>query len=149
MSFDGQARSAHLYCSDAFCLYYESSTKTVKALNGSGRSPQKLTIDHLKSQGVTGRTIPLTHLNSVTVPGAAAAWYDTVHTFGSGKVDFKTVMAPAIRLAEEGFVIPLHRSLLNDLNLFSQCRVPVSEIHSHAVSSSISARDTAESCRHS
>jgi len=81
----------------------------VKALNGSGRAPAKLTIDHVRQSGVTGSSIPLTNLNSVTVPGAAAAWVDAVEKFGSGRVTLADVFAPAIRLAEEG--------------------VPVSEIH--------------------
>jgi gamma-glutamyltranspeptidase len=37
--------------------------------------------------------------------GAAAAWVDTVETFGSGKLTVAEVLAPAIRLAEEGSVI--------------------------------------------
>lgn len=49
-----------------------------------------------------GPSIPLTNLNSVTVPGAAAAWFDTVEKLGSGKVSLKEVLEPAIRLAEEG-----------------------------------------------
>ncbi|KAJ7492735.1 gamma-glutamyltranspeptidase [Mycena latifolia] len=95
---------------DAFCLFYDAKTKTVKALNGSGHSPQKLTLEYARERGLTGRSIPLTDLNSVTVPGAAAAWVDTVERFGSGKVSVADVLEPAIRLAEEG--------------------VPVSEIHS-------------------
>ncbi|TCD69953.1 hypothetical protein EIP91_005542 [Steccherinum ochraceum] len=87
---------------DAFCLFYDAKTKTVKALNGSGRSPAKLTIDHVRAQGVTGSSIPATNLNSVTVPGAAAAWVDTVEKLGSGNVTIAEVFAPAIRLAEEG-----------------------------------------------
>ncbi|KAJ7786191.1 gamma-glutamyltranspeptidase [Mycena metata] len=97
---------------DAFCLFYDAKTKTVKALNGSGHSPQKLTLEYLRERGVTGSSIPLTDINSVTVPGAAAAWVDTVERFGSGNVTVAEVLAPAIRLAEEG--------------------VPVSEIHSLA-----------------
>jgi gamma-glutamyltranspeptidase / glutathione hydrolase len=88
--------------SDAFCLFYEAKAKTVKALNGSGHSPQKLNIGHVRSRGVTGLTIPTNDLNSVTVPGAAAAWVDAVEKFGSGKVSLAEVFAPAIRLAEEG-----------------------------------------------
>ncbi|CAA7259943.1 unnamed protein product [Cyclocybe aegerita] len=94
---------------DAFCLFYDAKTKEVKALNGSGRAPANLSIDYLLARGVKSR-IPLTDLNSVTVPGTAAAWLDTIEKFGSGKVTAADVFAPAIRLAEEG--------------------VPVSEIHS-------------------
>lgn len=54
--------------SDAFCLFYDVQTKTVKALNGSGRSPAKLTLDYMRQRGVTGH-IPATDLNAVTVPG--------------------------------------------------------------------------------
>ena len=89
---------------DAFCLFYDAKTKKVQALNGSGHSPQKLTIDHVRSRGITGRSIPATDLNSVTVPGAAAAWVDTVEKFGSGNVSVAEVLQPAIRLAEEGCV---------------------------------------------
>lgn len=96
---------------DAFCLFYNAKDKTVKALNGSGRAPAKLTIDYAISRGMKGR-IPLSDLNSVTVPGAAAAWIDTIETFGSGAVSIADVFEPGIRLAEEG--------------------VPVSEIHGWA-----------------
>lgn len=71
-------------------------------MNGSGRSPAALTLEHVRAQGVKGRTIPSTNLNSVTVPGAAAAWVDAVEAFGSGKLTVADVLAPAIRLAEEG-----------------------------------------------
>ncbi|CAK5264538.1 unnamed protein product, partial [Mycena citricolor] len=87
---------------DAFCLFYDAKTKTVKALNGSGRSPEKLTLEYARGRGLTGGSIPLTDLNSVTVPGAAAAWIDTVEKLGSGNVTTADVFAPAIRLAEEG-----------------------------------------------
>ena len=56
----------------------------------------------MRSRGITGRSIPLTDLNCVTVPGAAAAWVDSVETFGSGKLSIAEVLEPAIRLAEEG-----------------------------------------------
>ena len=121
--------------SDAFCLFYDAQTKTVKALNGSGRSPVKLTLDYMRQRGVNGSKIPLTDLNSVTVPGtlpsssffpsrhtsetcigAAAAWVDTVEKFGSQKVSIGDVLAPAIRLAEEGYtkfkLLPVHCLIL-------------------------------------
>jgi gamma-glutamyltranspeptidase len=92
-----------IFYSDAFCLFYDATTRSVKALNGSGRAPEKLSIEYLLSRGITGE-IPPTNLNSVTVPGAAAAWVDTVEVFGSGKLTVAEVLEPAIRLAEEGYV---------------------------------------------
>ena len=85
-------------------MFYDAQTKTVKAFNGSGHSPAKLNIDHVRSQGVTGNKIPATNLNSVTVPGCAAAWVDTVEKLGSGKLTMEEILEPAIRLAEEGYV---------------------------------------------
>ncbi|CAE6487400.1 unnamed protein product [Rhizoctonia solani] len=90
---------------DAFCLFYDASKKNVQALNGSGRSPKALNIDVARKNGAIGRQLTERDLNSVTVPGAAAAWVDTVTRFGSGKVSFEEVMTPAIRLAEEGVPI--------------------------------------------
>ncbi|KAI9461806.1 gamma-glutamyltranspeptidase [Boletus coccyginus] len=98
---------------DAFCLFYDVRAKKVKALNGSGHSPAKLTLEYVRQRGINGGQIPLSDLNSVTVPGAAAAWVDTVEQFGSKKFSVTEVLEPAIRLADEG--------------------VPVSEIHSFAV----------------
>ena len=37
--------------------------------------------------------------------GAAAAWVDTVEQLGSGKLTMADVLAPAIRLAEEGYAL--------------------------------------------
>ncbi|KAH9944125.1 gamma-glutamyltranspeptidase [Epithele typhae] len=87
---------------DAFCLFYDAKEKTVKAFNGSGRSPASLTIEQLRNQGVNGNSIPATNLNSVTVPGCAAAWVDTVEQLGSGKLSMAEILDPAIRLAEGG-----------------------------------------------
>jgi len=55
--------------SDAFCLFYDAKTRTVKGLNGSGRAPEKLSVEYLGERGIT-EGIPTTNLNSVTVPGS-------------------------------------------------------------------------------
>ncbi|TFK30768.1 lincomycin-condensing protein lmbA [Coprinopsis marcescibilis] len=86
---------------DAFCLFYDAKTKQVKAMNGSGRAPRNLNIEYAKSRGFS-TSIPLEDLNSVTVPGAAAAWLDTIELLGSGTVTVADIFSPAIRLAEEG-----------------------------------------------
>lgn len=93
---------------DAFCLFYDAEKRTVRAFNGSGRAPQAMTLDVLRSKGVTGVEIPGNSIHSVTVPGAAAAWVDTVEKLGSGKLTMHDILAPAIRLAEQGY--PVHES---------------------------------------
>ncbi|KAL3956895.1 hypothetical protein ACCO45_009741 [Purpureocillium lilacinum] len=50
-----------------------------------------------------GDKIPLTSVHSVTVPGAAAGWVDTVERFGSGKLLLSQILEPAIQLGEKGF----------------------------------------------
>lgn len=45
------------------------------------------------------------HVHSVTVPGAAAGWCDTVEKYGSGKFNMLQILSEAIRLAEEGYPV--------------------------------------------
>ncbi|KAI8078984.1 gamma-glutamyltranspeptidase [Gilbertella persicaria] len=91
---------------DAFCLFYDAKSCTVKGLNGSGRTPASLTLSHLREkEGVSGYVLPSDSIHAVTVPGAAAAWVDTVEHFGSGKLDLSSILAPAIELAEHGFPV--------------------------------------------
>ncbi|KAK0707878.1 nucleophile aminohydrolase [Lasiosphaeris hirsuta] len=91
---------------DAFALFYDAKEKKVHALNGSGRSAAKATVEDIcRDLNITDRifgTIPNTSALSVTVPGAAAAWADIVERFGSGAVSLSQVLAPAIELAENG-----------------------------------------------
>lgn len=87
---------------DAFCLFYEAATKRVYALNGSGRAPLALSLERLQKEGL-GQALPPYHPYTITVPGACAAWCDTVARFG--RLDMAQVLAPARRLAEEGFPV--------------------------------------------
>ncbi|RKP24665.1 nucleophile aminohydrolase [Syncephalis pseudoplumigaleata] len=90
---------------DCFALYYSSKDGTVQGLNGSGRSPAALTLEKAMEGLPPGATeLPHTSAHSVTVPGAAAGWEDTIAWFGSGKLSMKEILAPAIALAEEGQV---------------------------------------------
>ncbi|XP_013386546.1 uncharacterized protein LOC106156026 [Lingula anatina] len=91
---------------DAFCLYYDAQTKKVLGLNGSGRSPSTLTAEHIQQEGFNeDNPIPVNHGHSVTVPGAAAAWVDTVERFGSKKLSMEQILTPAIDMAENGFPV--------------------------------------------
>lgn len=101
---------------DAFCLFYNASDKSVKGLNGSGRAPAALTLDLVTSRGFdVWHPIPDGHGLSVTVPGAPAAWLDTLHNFGSGLISLEEILNPAIQLAEEGF--PVTEIIAHDWNL--------------------------------
>lgn len=91
---------------DMFALYFDAQTKQVTALNGSGRAPAALTLDRLKSEGFRSDELPPFHAHTVTVPGACAGWCDLIEKHGSRSM--AEILAPAIRLAEEGFpVAPL------------------------------------------
>ncbi len=90
---------------DCFALFYDSQTGEVTALNGSGRAPAALTLDLLREQAFD-RQMPPFHAHTITVPGAAAGWCDLIERHGS--LPLRDLLAPAIRLAEEGFpVAPL------------------------------------------
>ena len=88
---------------DAFALFYRASDRTVHAMNGSGRSPAALTLDAVRKElGAEATELPALHAHSITVPGAAAAWADSVDRWGSGALSLSQILAPAVRLAREG-----------------------------------------------
>ena len=92
---------------DCFALHYDAATKQVTALNGSGRAPAGLTLERLRQEGFldspTGAELPPYHPYTITVPGAAAGWCDLVERFG--RLPLGKVLAPAIRLAQQGFPV--------------------------------------------
>jgi gamma-glutamyltranspeptidase/glutathione hydrolase len=92
-----------------FCLFYDAKTKKVSAMNGSGRSGSKVTLEQIKKDlkipdGENGQ-IPMDSVHAATVPGAAAGWVDCHERFGSGKLSMEEILAPAIDLAENGFPV--------------------------------------------
>jgi gamma-glutamyltranspeptidase/glutathione hydrolase len=91
---------------DAFCLYYDYTTRAVSAYNGSGRSPSSLTLSQALSvaePSSDGPALPNYHAHTVTVPGAADAWQATHMRFGT--LPLRDVLAPAVRLARDGFSV--------------------------------------------
>ncbi|MGH2627584.1 MAG: gamma-glutamyltransferase family protein, partial [Anaerolineales bacterium] len=87
---------------DAFAMFYEASGRRVTALNGSGRAPHRLSLELLADQGFGGELPPF-HAHTVTVPGVCGAWCDLLERHG--RLPRANVLAPAIRLAEEGFPV--------------------------------------------
>ncbi|MCG3222912.1 MAG: gamma-glutamyltransferase, partial [Candidatus Heimdallarchaeota archaeon] len=90
---------------DCFCLFYDNQKKKVFGLNASGRAPTDLNLDKLNNLNIRDNIPPLS-IHTITVPGAAAGWVDTVERFGC--MPLKDILSPAIELARKGFpVAPL------------------------------------------
>ncbi len=87
---------------DCFALYYHAASRQVSALNGSGRAPAALTLERLQREGYS-QELPAYHAYTVTVPGACAGWCDLLERFG--RLPRSAVLAPAIRLAEQGYPV--------------------------------------------
>src|SRR6266498_2905197 len=87
---------------DMFALFYSADKKQVTALNGSGRAPAALTLDRLKKDGFSTELPPF-HAHTITVPGACAGWFDLIEKHGS--LSMSEILAPAIRLADDGFPV--------------------------------------------
>lgn len=89
---------------DCFVLYHKD--RKVYGLNGSGKSPKKLTIDVVKRTcPELGHRLSLCSVHAITVPGAIAGWIDSIEMWGSGKVSLSDILAPATDLAENGFAV--------------------------------------------
>lgn len=116
---------------DCFCLFYDAKTKKVSGLNGSGRTPKTLDISVLRAQGVKGAEMDHASPHSVSVPGAAAGWADTVATFGTMKLG--DLLQPAIELAEKGF--PVHEvrvSSWHEAHQWSDTSLFVPQVAAHS-----------------
>ena len=87
---------------DAFALFYNVKDGKVSGINASGRAPKDLTLEKVNQDGFT-EELPRFHPHTVTVPGAAAGWIDTVEKFGS--LSLNEILGPAIELARDGFPV--------------------------------------------
>jgi gamma-glutamyltranspeptidase/glutathione hydrolase len=86
---------------DVYALVFDPKSGAMSGLNGTGCSPASADAARF-AQGVPGNGAL-----AATVPGLLRGLADLHAKFGSR--DFAALMAPAIRLAEEGFIV--HRQL--------------------------------------
>ena len=90
--------------SDAFCILWDGSQ--LHGLNASGPAPAAWTREHFVAKyGDAATAPPLRGWDSVTVPGAVAAWAALSQRFG--KLPFADLMAPAAEIAERGYAVPV------------------------------------------
>src|SRR5712671_7188839 len=86
---------------DCFALIQPRGEGKISAYNGSGRAPMAATPEWYLEHDI--KAIPLTSPHAVTVPGAVDAW--TVILRDHGKFGLDTLLQPAIKAAEEGYVV--------------------------------------------
>ena len=86
---------------DCFALYWDARTKSVTALNGSGRAAAAASIDELCRLGYT--RMPTYTGHAVSVPGTVAGWSDLLERHG--RMTLADVLQPAIRTAENGYPV--------------------------------------------
>jgi gamma-glutamyltranspeptidase / glutathione hydrolase len=86
---------------DCFALLWLAKEGRAIGINGSGRAPQGLTAEWLLAQG--RQSIEPTSVHSVTIPGAVAAWEKLLADHG--RLGLDAALAPAIRVAAEGFAV--------------------------------------------
>jgi len=90
--------------SDAFAILWDG--QELHGLNASGHAPAAWTPDYFKRKyGGDAKTPPRRGMDSVTVPGAVAGWVALSGRFG--KLPFADLMAPAIEIAERGYLMPV------------------------------------------
>ena len=90
--------------SDAFCILWDG--QKLHGLNASGPAPQAWTPEYFHQKyGNDSVNPPKRGWDSVTVPGAVSAWATMSERFG--KLPFADLMAPAIEIAERGYLIPV------------------------------------------
>jgi len=89
--------------SDAYCILWDG--KELHGLNASGQSPKSWTPSYFARKYGEGHVRPPARgWDAVTVPGAVAAWVALSERFG--KLPLGDVLAPAMEIAERGYLAP-------------------------------------------
>jgi len=86
---------------DLFAIVYDAKTKTLHALNASGRSAYAATPEEYAKRGQT--RMPGTGVLSVTVPGVVEGWSELLSKYGT--LPLAKAVAPAIGYARNGYAV--------------------------------------------
>jgi len=86
---------------DMFAILWSAEDEELVGLDASGRSGSLFTPETLRDKG--HKRMPSSGAEAVTVPGAISGWVALLERYGT--MSLADVLAPAIRLAEEGFPI--------------------------------------------
>ena len=86
---------------DAFSIVWLAESGELIGIDASGRSGSGMSVEALRERGYD--RVPGSGAEAVTVPGAVSGWNALVTRYG--KLDLAQVLAPAIRIAREGFPV--------------------------------------------
>ncbi len=86
---------------DMFAILWAARERRLVGLNASGRSGTRMTREELLRRGRS--SVPVFGPEPITVPGALAGWAALLERYGT--LTLAEALAPAIRLAEEGFPV--------------------------------------------
>ena len=86
---------------DLFAILWSAREGRLIGLDASGRSGSGMTADAFRAAGQL--SVPRKGARTVTVPGALSGWAALAEGYGTRTLD--ELLAPAIRLAEEGFPV--------------------------------------------
>src|SRR5450432_3141923 len=87
---------------DCFALIQPRGEGRIVAYNGSGGAPMAAKPEWYIERKM--HAIPVTSAHAVSIPGAIDAW-ETILRY-HGKFGLDTLLQPAIRAAEQGYVVP-------------------------------------------
>lgn len=90
---------------DLYAIVWDNKTQRLYGLNASGRSPQGLSLTHLKSEiDKLGRTdIPPYGMLPISVPGVVDGWFELHQKFG--QLSMPQILQPSIDYANQGFPV--------------------------------------------
>ena len=86
---------------DMFALVWWADEGRLIGLNASGRSGSLMTPEAVRQRGL--QSVPITGAEPITVPGALSGWAALLERYGT--LSLAEALAPAIRLAGEGFPV--------------------------------------------
>jgi gamma-glutamyltranspeptidase/glutathione hydrolase len=86
---------------DLFAMVWSATDADLYGLNASGRAGALMTRDAILAQGHD--RMPSRGPEAITVPGALSGWAALLERFGT--ISLAEAMAPAIRLADEGYPV--------------------------------------------
>jgi gamma-glutamyltranspeptidase / glutathione hydrolase len=86
---------------DLFALVYDAKSKSVHALNASGRAPQRATPEEFRRRDLNA--VPYRGVLSVSVPGVVDGWSELLTRYGTITLD--RALEPAIGYARDGYAV--------------------------------------------